>query len=576
MLDFCRKLTGKRAKVITEAVANQTTEQADAAEPAAVKSRDNSPAASRPAKAEGDTRRRPPRDNRERGDSRERSDNRERGEYQNRIESRDRYADRHDRSERNDSRERHDSRPRREAKGPKLNPNHQSAVLPALRVIPRDQHVISRKDISPNALKVLYRLQDAGFEAYLVGGCIRDLLLGQQPKDFDVVTNALPDEVRQVFKNCRLIGRRFRLAHVVFGREIIEVATFRGHHSGGEEEENIPAGVRSDHGQILRDNVYGTIEEDAERRDFSINALYYSVSDFAIYDFANGVEAIAERKIELIGDPETRYREDPVRILRAIRFATKLNMDIAPATAAPIHELAVLLKNIPAPRLFDESLKLLLAGKAFDNFIMLRDFGILKQLLPAVHKVLKQDSEGKVFNLITSALQDTDERVAQDKPVTPAFIYAALLWYPVELRMQTLLIESGLNEIDALNIAMTEVLDDVVRTIGIPKRFTLSIRDLWALQGRLSKRAGRRAFKLMEQPKFRGAFDFMLLRAKAEGGALAELALWWQQFVNADEASREELIQDLGKEGIERKPKRRRKPTRRKPAADGGHDGNPA
>jgi poly(A) polymerase len=461
-------------------------------------------------------------------------------------------------------------RPERSAasrKGPKLNPQHQSAVLPPLTVLNRDQHGVSRKDISPNALKVLYRLNDAGYEAYLVGGCIRDLLLGQQPKDFDVVTNAHPDQVKQVFKNCRLIGRRFRLAHVVFGREIIEVATFRGHHSGGEEDDNIPTGVRSDHGQILRDNVYGTIEEDAERRDFTINALYYSVNDFAIYDFANGVQAIKDRKIELIGDPETRYREDPVRMLRAVRFATKLNMEIAPATAAPIAELAVLLKNIPAPRLFDESLKLFMAGKAFDNFVLMRESGILKQLLPQLHKVLKQDNEGKAFNMIASALQNTDQRVAEDKPVTPAFIYAALLWYPVELRMQTLLVESGLNEIDALNIAMTEVLDEVQRVIAIPKRFTMSIRDIWALQTRLSKRAGRRAFKLMELPKFRGAFDFLQQRAAAEGGALSDLAFWWQRFQAADEAGREELVASLGKEGIDSKPKRRRKPPmRRKPA----------
>ena len=548
VLDFCRKLTGKKAKAITAAVTEQTAEQS-------AEQTDIQAAAPAPAQ--------------------ERQPRRQNAEYSRHDSGRpgrpprDRFdASRSDqRSER-----RHDApRPRRDTAnaGPKLNPDHRSEVLPALRVISRDQHSISRKDISPSALKVLYRLNDAGFEAYLVGGCIRDLLLGLIPKDFDVVTNATPDEVRSVFKNCRLIGRRFRLAHVVFGREVIEVATFRGHHSGGEEEENIPAGVRSDHGQILRDNVYGTIEEDAERRDFSINALYYSVRDFAIYDFANGVEAISQRKIELIGDPETRYREDPVRILRAIRFATKLNMDLSPTTAALIPELAVLLKNIPAARLFDESLKLLMAGKAFDNFIMMRDLGILKQLLPQVHKVLKQDSEGKVFSLITNALQDTDERVAQDKPVTPAFIYAALLWYPVEQRMQTLLVESGLNDIDALNIAMTEVLDDLVRTIGIPKRFTMVVRDFWSLQGRLSKRAGRRAFKLLELPKFRGAFDFMQLRAKAEGGQMAELALWWQQFVNADDAEREELVLDLGREGQEvRKPRRKRKPVRRKPPVD--------
>lgn len=538
VLDFCRRLTGKKAKLIQQAVETQTTAQEDAANrdtPAA------QPHTARPAPFERYHSERPGRQRRDRRQQVSQAESPQRQQQRQ-----------HGRS----------------GQGPQLNPNHQSAVLPPLRVIPRDQHNISRKDISPNALKVLYRLNDAGYEAYLVGGCIRDLLLGQTPKDFDVVTNANPDQVRQVFKNCRLIGRRFRLAHVVFGPEIIEVATFRGHHSGGEEEENLPAGVRSDHGQILRDNVYGTIEEDAERRDFSINALYYSVRDFAIYDFANGVAAIEAGSIELIGDPQTRYREDPVRMLRAIRFATKLNMQIAPATAAPIHELAGLLKNIPAARLFDESLKLLLAGKAFDNFMLLKEFGIIKELLPQVHKVLKQDSEGKVLELITSALQDTDERVAQDKPVTPAFVYAALLWYPVELRMQTLLIESGLNDIDALNIAMTEVLDDVVRLIGIPKRFTLSIRDIWALQGRLSKRAGRRAFKLMEQPKFRGALDFMQLRAKAEGGALEELAVWWQQFVHASDEEREELVSCLGKEGIERKPRKRRRSPKKPKAAE--------
>lgn len=432
------------------------------------------------------------------------------------------------------------------------------SVLPPMQIIGRDQHSISRKDISPNALKVLYRLKDAGFEAYLVGGCIRDLLLGLKPKDFDVVTNARPDEVKQVFRNCRLIGRRFRLAHVVFGREVIEVATFRGHHSGAEEDENASKiASLSDHGQILRDNVYGTIEEDAERRDFTVNALYYSIKDFAIYDFAQGVQSIADRRIALIGDPETRYREDPVRMLRAIRFATKLNMQIAPESAADIPQLAVLLKNIPAPRLFDELVKMWLSGKGFDNFMLMRELNVLKQLVPQLEKLLKQEPEGKAFQLITRALQDTDQRVATDKPVTPAFIFAAMLWYPVEVRAQTLLIESGLNENDAFGIAMTEVLDDIQRTIAIPKRFSLAMRDIWFLQNRLSKRAGRRAFKLMEQSKFRGAYDFLVLRAAAEGGELLELARWWEQFQYSDESDRLALIQQLGKAGVE-SPKRRR------------------
>ena len=452
---------------------------------------------------------------------------------------------------------------------PRSQPKPGASLLENITRVGRDKHGISRKDISPNALKVLYRLKDAGFDAYLVGGCIRDLLLGLQPKDFDVVTNAKPEQVKQVFRNCRLIGRRFRLAHVVFGREIIEVATFRGHHSGADDDADTAPKAKtaslSDHGQILRDNVYGTIEEDAERRDFTINALYYSVNDFAVYDFAGGMQAIAERKIELIGDPETRYREDPVRILRAIRFATKLNMQIAPATAAPITELAVLLKNIPAARLFDELVKLLLAGKAFDNFMLMHSSRVLKQLLPQLDKLIKQEPAGKAFTLATKALQDTDARVDAGKPVTPAFILAAMLWYPVELRSQAL-VTDGLSEIDAINIAMTEVLDDIQRTIAIPKRFTLAMRDIWALQSRLSKRAGRRAFKLLEQPKFRGAFDFLQLRAAAEGGELTELALWWERFQFADEEGRLQLINQLGKAGIDKAPRRRRNYKRKRTA----------
>ncbi|CAM3770885.1 polynucleotide adenylyltransferase PcnB [Rheinheimera salexigens] len=444
-----------------------------------------------------------------------------------------------------------------------------ASALPDVKRLTRDQHSISRKQISPNALKVLYRLKDAGYDAYLVGGCIRDLLLGQQPKDFDVVTSAHPEQVKQVFRNCRLIGRRFRLAHIMFGREIIEVATFRGHHSGADDEEEIAAKNKtaslSDKGQILRDNVYGTIEEDAERRDFTINALYYSVHDFAVYDFANGLEAINQRKIELIGDPETRFREDPVRILRAIRFATKLNMQIAPATAAPIPQLAVMLKEVPAPRLFDELVKMFLAGKAFDNFMLMRELRVLRQLLPLLDKALNQEPEGKAFLLATKALQSTDARIAANKPVTPAFIFAALLWYPVEIRSQTLMVDSGLNELDALNIAMTDILAEVQRTIAIPKRFSLTMRDIWILQHRLEKRGGRRAFKLLEQPKFRGGFDFLQLRAEAEAGDLTELALWWERFQFANDADKLILIQQLDKAGNDKKPTRRRNYKRKRP-----------
>lgn len=446
-----------------------------------------------------------------------------------------------------------------------------ASVLPNVKRFTRDQHSISRKQISPNALKVLYRLKDAGYDAYLVGGCIRDLLLGQQPKDFDIATNAHPEQIKQVFRNCRLIGRRFRLAHIMFGREIIEVATFRGHHSGADDDEEVAPKHKtaslSDKGQILRDNVYGSIEEDAERRDFTINALYYSVNDFAVYDFANGVEAIKQRKIELIGDPETRYREDPVRILRAIRFATKLNMHIAPDTAAPISQLAVMLKEVPAPRLFDELVKMFLAGKAFDNFMLMREMRVLRQLLPLLDKTLNQEPEGKAFLLATKALQSTDARIAENKPVTPAFIFAALLWYPIEIRSQSLMIDSGLNELDALNIAITDILAEVQRTIAIPKRFSLTMRDIWLLQHRLTKRAGRRAYKLLEHPKFRAGFDFLQLRAEAEAGDLTELSLWWERFQFANEGEKNILMQQIAKAGGSKKPARR-KSYKRKPSVE--------
>ncbi|MCC5826719.1 polynucleotide adenylyltransferase PcnB [Alkalimonas sp.] len=435
-------------------------------------------------------------------------------------------------------------------------------VLPPLKRLSRDQHPISRKQISPNALKVLYRLKDAGFEAYLVGGCIRDLMLGLEPKDFDVATNAKPEEVRQVFRNCRLIGRRFRLAHVLFGREVIEVATFRGHHSQPDESEEgqHQLSKASEEGLILRDNVYGSIEEDAERRDFTINALYYSINNFEVLDFANGVEAIAERKIELIGDPETRYREDPVRILRAIRFATKLNMQIALGTAEPIPQLASLLKSIPPARLFEEFLKLFLAGKAFDNFMLMKQYGIIKQLLPSLHKAIAQEPEGKVFQLVSQALQDTDQRVADDKPVTPAFLFAAFLWYPVEIRSQTLQLESGLPPVDALNIAMTEILSDLQQRIALPKRFSLVTRDIWSLQNRLARSRGKRALTLLQLPKFRAGYDFLLLRAKAEGGELQQHADWWQRFQQENESGQQQMLQQAGPaaDGPSGKTRRRR------------------
>ncbi|MCG8497674.1 MAG: polynucleotide adenylyltransferase PcnB [Enterobacterales bacterium] len=437
----------------------------------------------------------------------------------------------------------------------------------------RGEHGISREDVSANALKVMYRLNGAGFESYLVGGCVRDILMGHEPKDFDVVTNATPEQIKGLFRNCRLIGRRFRLAHIVFGREIIEVATFRGHHQESDEDENLPKGKavakRDAHGQLVRDNVFGTIEEDAERRDFTFNAMYYSVADFTVKDFANGLAAIEKREVELIGDPETRYREDPVRMLRAVRFAVKLGMRIEAKTAAPIKSLANLLQNIPPARLFEETLKLFLSGKGEETFLMLHEYGLIEPLFPQLTPFLK-DENSREMQFVRRVLANTDERINSDQRVTPAFLYAALLWYPVEEESQRLQSESGLNAHDAFNIASGEVIARQTQRIMIPKRFSTVVRDIWILQQRLPKRFGRRAFQLLTHPKFRAGYDFLLARGQIEGGDLLELAQWWTHFQHADNGKQKGMLNALrksegGAKGVPRK--RKRKPAKRGPDA---------
>nr|WP_241264178.1 polynucleotide adenylyltransferase PcnB [Bowmanella dokdonensis] len=430
--------------------------------------------------------------------------------------------------------------------------------------IPRSEHGVSRQDISDNALKVLYRLHNAGYQAYLVGGCVRDLLLGLHPKDFDVATNAEPEQVKALFRNCRLIGRRFRLAHVVFGREVIEVATFRGHHVQDEEEQDDKLGKRSEEGLILRDNVFGGIEEDAERRDFTVNAMYYNIADFSITDFAGGMKALKERKIRLIGDPETRYREDPVRMLRAARFAAKLDMQIAPEAGRMIPELASLLANIPPARLFEEVLKLFMAGKALQTYKLLQEYGLFGQLFPQLQPMLKVPGS-KECQLLEQVLINTDERINNEQRVTPAYIFAAMLWYPLEARCAQLQAESGLSAYDAFNMSVNDVLHRQQQRIMIPKRFTLPIRDIWMLQNRLPKRFGRRAYQMLEHPKFRAGYDFLLQRAAVEGGELEELAGWWTEFQDADQDERRRMLDALQTRDNKR-PGRRRRPRSKKPA----------
>ncbi|MCO4798057.1 MAG: polynucleotide adenylyltransferase PcnB [Colwelliaceae bacterium] len=436
------------------------------------------------------------------------------------------------------------------------------------QIYTRDQHPVSRSLISPSALKVLHRLNKGGYNAYLVGGGVRDILLGLAPKDFDIATNATPEQIKSLFRNCRLIGRRFRLAHIVFGREIIEVATFRGHHESApkNQQDCQKTSKQSEHGMLLRDNIYGSIEEDAERRDFTINALYYSSADYKIHDFANGLSDIKAKKIRLIGDPETRYREDPVRMLRAIRFATKLDMDISKETQSPIKALAPLLENIPPARMFEEFLKLFLSGKALKNFHLLREYQLFRYFFPIVDQALNSNDDPYLTPFIEKALKNTDDRINNDKRVTPAFLFAALLWYPLQKQINQLRSQTQLTPQDAFFNALGEIMSEQQRSIAIPKRFQAVMKDIWILQDKLNKRVGKQAYKAFEHPKFRAGYDFLLLRSEIESteenSQLAELAKWWTDFQNNNHDTQQLMIKSVVKTGASprRSPRKRRKP----------------
>jgi len=504
-------------------------------------------------------------------------------------------------------------------------PPSQVAPTATPRIIPRAEHTVSRSHISPNALRVLYRLRDAGFHAFLVGGCVRDLLLGLEPKDFDVATDALPDQVKRLFRNCRLVGRRFRLAHVFFGQEIIEVATFRAASAPSQGEEPLadadpedgeapelddtvledrPAGAggvdaeyledtedaedvreperpahpaealevaarpdpaRADppsapsrglellretrsaaekyaasarlddsdpterkfdaSGRILRDNVYGTIDEDVWRRDFTANALYYNIADFSIWDYCSGVEDIAARRLRLIGDPETRFREDPVRMLRAARFEAKLGFDIDPPTAEPIGRLRELLAGVPPARLFDEMLKLFLTGHGARSLEVLRRRGLLAQLLPTVDAYLTAHSGGLVERLLVKGLANTDARASAGRAVTPTFLLALLLYGPIAQIIESMPPERW-HELSAILDACDRAVRDAQAHLAIPRRFSLGVSEMFSLQPRLEHPTGRRSLRLLTHPRFRAAYDLLLLRAEL-GLASAEMARWW-------------------------------------------------
>lgn len=384
----------------------------------------------------------------------------------------------------------------------------------------RDQYTLAHVAISQAALEVLRQLQAAGFQAYLVGGSVRDLLLGREPKDFDVATDATPEQIKALFRRCRLIGRRFRLAHVFIGRELIEVATFRGEH-------NQPA-QQTDRGMLLRDNVYGTLAEDALRRDFTLNALYYNRVDGSLIDYVNGMQDLQVGMIRLIGHPEQRYREDPVRMLRAVRFAAKLDGQIEVATEAGLGTLGHLLAEVPAARLTDEVLKLFMYGCAWNTFQRLCHYGLFARLFPLTDAALQTASTPSVAKLIQQGLHNTDRRVDQGLPVTPAFLFAILLWEPVRQHAQRRQ-ATGIAPHPALSQAVTEVLQQQAAIVALPKRFSAMAREIWVLQPHFATIKGKRPARLVRHPRFRAAYDFMLLRVSV-GEVESAIASWWTRY----------------------------------------------
>ena len=425
------------------------------------------------------------------------------------------------------------------------------------KIIPRPAHNVSRAEISKSALKVLYRLHKAGFQAFLVGGGVRDALLELHPKDFDIATNAHPEEVRALFGNCRLIGRRFRLAHIRFGREVIEVATFRAPADGNDKHVD----VAHDHeGRILRDNVYGSIDEDVWRRDFTCNALYYNIADFSIWDYVGGVKDIENRRIVVIGDARKRLREDPVRMLRAVRFAAKLGFRIDAKIVDAMGELTDLLANVPAARLFDEFLKLFQTGYAEKTFALLRRHNLFAQLFRETDDELERDDNFLKF--VNAALRNSDKRVAADQSVTPMFLIGVFLWAPVRRLAEKLRSQEKMSEAQSLTVAAYEIVSLQQPRISIPKRFTAPMREMLALQPRFLVMKGKRALKLLEHRRFRAAYDFMMLRISV-GELEDEVGRFWTEVQKQDAEQRARSFEIGPKPGTK---KRRRRPRRRRAA----------
>lgn len=429
--------------------------------------------------------------------------------------------------------------------------NKKNALSPA--IIPRTEHTLSRKNMDRNALKVLYRLHEAGFAAYLVGGCVRDLLLGRQPKDFDIATNARPEEIRRLFRNCRLIGRRFRLAHILFGREVIEVATFRAHHAAIETHD-----AKTRDGMIIRDNVYGSIEEDVERRDFRINALYYNIADYSIVDYTHGMADIKNKTLHVIGDPVKRFHEDPVRLLRAVRFLAKLNLQMTPETEEPLKSLTHLLQNVSPARLFQEVLKIVESGSILATMELLQKYQLFSPLFVESHSPSTNNSTA-LFQL---GFTDADKRIHQKKNISPAFIFSIILWRPIAEKMQKG-IHKGIEPLIALEYAIDEVIKKQKERLTIPRVMQSTIHDICLMQQQLEAAAySVEAYDLLDHPRFRAAYDLLLLRA-ASGEMIKKSADFWEQFYAASPEKRQMLIKNKIKQtpnaGYAKNKRRRRR-----------------
>jgi poly(A) polymerase len=424
------------------------------------------------------------------------------------------------------------------------------------------QHGIDPKLVSSNAIRVTKTLQDAGYKAFIVGGAVRDLLLGVKPKDFDVATNATPEQVKRLFRRAFIIGKRFQIVHVMFGQDLLEVTTFRGASSDGSPKD--------EHGRVLRDNTFGEQHEDAVRRDFTINAMYYDPATESVLDYHGGIADIRAKTLRIIGEPEARFREDPVRMLRIVRFAAKLKFTIDPATRAPIPVMAALIDNVPAARVFDEMLKLLMSGHALACLQQLRKEGLHHGLLPLLDVVLEQPL-GEKF--VTLALANTDVRVQQGKPVSPGFLFASLLWHQV-LEKWTAYKAAGEFPIPALHLAADDVLEAQTDKLALQRKIASDMRDIWAMQPRFERRVGKAPYKLLEHLRLRAGYDFLLLRC-ASGEIDSEIGEWWTAFMEGDGAEREVLLAQKPKVAAEAVPPKKR-PRRRgarsgaKTAAAGG------